>query len=98
MSGRLWTGAARRLDVYSVVSVCSVAVLVGAAAHAVLPRPRRRSAAAARSTTPRSSSTSTWSTHWTPTSRDSVVVVYVVLRVVHALLLTFSVASLLVQV
>jgi len=97
MSGRLWTGAARRLDVYAVVSVCSVAVLVGAAAHGVLPLPRRRSASA-RSTTPRSSSTSPWSTRWTPTSRDSVVVVYVVLRVVHALLLTFSVASLLVQV
>ena len=93
--------AAARLDVYTLVSVCSTALLLAALAHAVLPRPRRRSTPAAVRHKPRSSSTP-WSTRCTRTSSPAthrgVVIVYVLLRVVHALLLTFSVTSLVVQV
>ena len=58
--------AAARLDVYTLVSVCSMALLLAALAHAVLPRPRRRSTPAAVRHKPRSSSTP-WSTAWTRT-------------------------------
>jgi len=61
-------------------------------------RPRRFAAVHHK---PRSSSTP-WSTRCTRTSSPAthrgVVIVYVLLRVVHALLLTFSVTSLVVQV
>ena len=88
-----------QLDLYTAVTITSTAVLLGAVAHVVLQRPRRRSAARQKSRS--SSLMSSWSARWTrssPKVHVAAVVVYVVLRVVHALLLTFSVTSLLVQV
>ena len=92
----LYARAAVELDLYTVVSVSTTAILLAVVAHVLLQRPRGRSAARHKSR-----SSSTWSTRWTrssPRLRAAVVVLYVSLRVVHALLLTFSVTSLLLQV
>jgi len=93
------TYAVVSLDVYSAVSVVTMAILLGALAHAVIQRPRRRSVGRHKSRT--STLTRSWSLRLTQTSprlQVTVVVAYVSLRLVHALLLTFSVASLLIQV
>ena len=88
-----------QLDLYTAVNVSSLAILLGVVARVVLQRPRRRSVARRKA---RSwSSTSSWSARCarsSPRLHAAVVVVYILLRVVHALLLTFSVTSLLVQV
>ena len=92
----LYVRAAVELDLYTVVSVSTTAILFAIVAHVILQRPRRRSAARHKSRSP-----STWSICWTrssPRLRAAVIVVYVSLRVVHALLLTFSVTSLFLQV
>ena len=76
--------------------ISSVVILVVAVARVILPRSGRRSVARYKS-----KSVWSWSGRWvrsSPRLRSTVVVVYISLRVVHALLLTFSVTSLLVQV
>jgi len=95
----MYAYAVVRLDLYTAVSVSTTAMLLGAIVHVLFQRPRRRWAARQRSRS--SSSTSLWSGRWTQSSprlHAAVVVIYISLRVIHAVLLTFSVTSLLVQV